>query len=122
MRKYEYDKFMGASFMILGFLIITLLFTKEIVILSMLITVISDSAAAIFGMKFGKVITFNGRTLEGSFCFLLITFTIFILYGISINLALFLSLAVASVELFTKTEYDNLSVPVISSLLLYFII
>ena len=120
MRKYEHDKFMGATFMIFGFIVITLLFNKEIVILSMLITVISDSVAAILGMKFGKVTIFNKRTLEGSFCFALSAFIIFTINSILLYTALFLSVAIAAIELFTQTEYDNLSIPIGSSLILYF--
>ena len=122
MRKYEHHKFMGASFMIFGFIVITLFFNKEIVILSMLITVIADSTAALLGMKYGKVKTFHERTLEGSFCFALSAFIIFTMNSITLYLALILSVTIALVELFTKTEYDNLSIPIASSLILYFIL
>ena len=53
--------------MMFGFLIITCFFQK--VILSMLITSISDPLAAIFGIKFGQIKLFNNKTLEGSFIF-----------------------------------------------------
>ena len=53
-------------------------FSKEEVILSMLITSISDPLAAIFGIKFGQIKLFNNKTLEGSFIFILSTFLIMI--------------------------------------------
>ena len=54
-REYEYNSFMGATYMLISFLLITLLFDKNIVIISMIILIISDTIAAIYGIKYGKI-------------------------------------------------------------------
>ena len=60
LRPYEPNGIWGASYLILGFLIITLLYNKNIVIISMLITSLSDSVAAIVGIKYG-IVRFNNN-------------------------------------------------------------
>ena len=64
--------------MMIGFCITALLFNKEIAIASMLITSVSDSLAAIFGMKYGKIQLVNNKSLEG-----------FIVFSISAYIILF---------------------------------
>ena len=76
MRNYEKKTLCGATYLILGFVIITLLFNKFIVILSMIISSFSDSMAAIIGIKFGKLRIFNNKSIEGFYVFFISTFTI----------------------------------------------
>ena len=120
MRPYESSSFFSASFMIISFFIISIFFNKHIVIASMLIAALSDGVAAVIGVKFGKTNICNGKSLEGSISFLIIT--IFILYMLNMNLSYIaiyiISLILTFIELITPTKYDNISIPIISVLIL----
>lgn len=119
LRGYEKNKYWGASYLILGFLIITLLFDKNIVITSMIITSLSDSLAAILGIKYGRIRLYNNKSIEGFYIFYITTFSIlFFLHPISLIFVLLISLLISLVELFTPTIYDNVSIPICSSIIL----
>ena len=119
-RKYESTSLWGASYLIIGFLFISFFFDKHIVITSMLITSISDSLAAIFGIKYGKIRIFNDKSIEGLYIFIITTFTIlYFTLSLSIAYLLIISILVAITELLTPTRYDNLSIPIISSITIY---
>ena len=119
-RKYESSSLWGASYLIIGFLFISFIFDKHIVITSMLISSISDSFAAIFGIKYGKIRIFNEKSIEGLYIFIISTFTIlYFTLSLSIIYILVISIVVAITELLTPTKYDNLSVPIISSITIY---
>ena len=72
-RNYEDVNILSGTYMMISFCIITVLFNKPIVISSMIILIISDSLAAVFGIKYGKIILINKKTLEGSFVFFSLT-------------------------------------------------
>ena len=120
-RSYEHEKLLGSTYMIISFLIISLLFNKIIVIASMLICIISDAFAAIFGIKYGRLKTINNKTLEGSYAFLLST--IIILFSANFNLTFsevfIISYFITMIESLTPMEYDNFTVPLFSSIFLY---
>ena len=120
-RSYEHEKLLGSTYMIISFLIISLFFNKTIVIASMLICIISDAFAAIFGIKYGRLKTINNKTLEGSYAFLLST--IIILFSANFNLTFsevfIISYFITIIESLTPMEYDNFTVPLFSSIFLY---
>lgn len=58
----------GASFMISGFFLTSLFFSKELAITGWFILIISDSAASLIGVKIGTI-KINGKSLEGSMAF-----------------------------------------------------
>ena len=118
-RDNEYHSFWSATLMMFGFLIITFFFNKEVAIVSMLITSISDPLAALFGIKYGQIKLFNNKTLEGSFIFISSTFLVMIFYLNTMSIfILIISLMIALTELFTPMKYDNFSIPIVSALLL----
>ena len=118
-RDNEYRSLWSATLMMFGFLIIIFFFPKEVGIISMLITSISDPFAAIFGIKYGQIKLINNKTLEGSFIFLTSTFLIMIFYTNSMLIfVLIISILVTLTELCTPMKYDNFSVPIVSALLL----
>ena len=123
-RKYEYKKPMGSSYMIFSFFLIILFFNKTIVATSMFITIISDALAAIIGLRYGKLKTINNKTLEGSYAFLVST--IIILFISTTNLSLYvitiISIIITAIEAFTPMEYDNLTVPIFSAIILTLVI
>ena len=119
-RKYEYKKPMGSSYMIFSFFLIILFFNKIIVATSMFITILSDALAAIIGLRYGKLKTINNKTLEGSYAFLVSTIIILFIAttNISLYVIIIISIIITAIEAFTPMEYDNLTVPIFSAIIL----
>lgn len=111
-------KLSGASFMMLGFFITAILFEKGLTITSWLILIVSDTAAALVGMKIGKPLT-NGKSFEGSMAFLVSTIliamvsSIFIGYTTSFMIIIVSSICTTFAEYHAKTICnDNLLIPI----------
>ena len=123
-RKYEYKKPMGSSYMIFSFFLIILFFNKIIVATSMFITIVSDALAAIIGLRYGKLKTINNKTLEGSYAFLVSTIIILFISTTSLSLyvIIIISIIITAIEAFTPMEYDNLTVPIFSAIILTLVI
>ena len=68
-RPEEINQITGASWVLIGAGITILLFNQKVAIISLLIMSISDSLAAIIGIKYGNTIFFN-KSLEGTCIFL----------------------------------------------------
>jgi len=120
LRPYELSNLWGSTYMVLGFFIITLLFPKHIVIPAMFITAISDSSAAIIGMKYGKIILINNKTAEGLLAFTITSYILLFFLSGNLNFLIIymISFLTALIELFTPTRYDNISIPIGASILL----
>ena len=119
--KSERIYFTGGTYIILAFLLCILIFEKNIAILSMLIIVFCDSAAAIAGKVFGKHHIGN-KTMEGSISFFLTGVILFFVVIKPDNIVLIIS-GVISLMLITVFELlpvkidDNLSVPLMFGIL-----
>jgi len=111
-------KLSGASYMALGLLISCLFFSKGLVITSWLILIISDSMAALIGMKYGMPLQ-NGKSLVGagaffaSSIFISIVIYFFISHSTSFIIIIFSSLIATLAEFYAdQVEInDNLSIP-----------
>tara|TARA_Y100000589_G_scaffold58764_2_gene49295 strand:+ start:1069 stop:1662 length:594 start_codon:yes stop_codon:yes gene_type:complete len=116
----------GASYYLLGCLIVVYFFHDiNIIISSLLIMSISDSFAALVGVKYGKTKIYGKKSLEGSFSFFIST--IIILYMFMNNLStieyIYISLLITLVELFSFHRInDNLTIPVFAALVLNYIV
>ena len=123
LRPYEINHLWGSSYMLIGFFFITLLFNKYIAIPAMLITSISDSLAAVFGMKYGQIKVINNKTLEGLLAFIISAYIILFLFlnNYPILLLYFISIIAGLIELFTPTKFDNISIPIGIAVILYII-
>ena len=117
-RPIENKRLTGASWVIIGVLLTTILFEEKAAIIGLLVLSISDSLAAIIGLKFGKTKILN-KSLEGSFVFFLSTIIILIILSpLNLILNIIISLLVTFVELFSNYKInDNLSIPLITALL-----
>ncbi len=107
--------FTGGTYIILAFLLCTLIFEKNIAILSMLIIVFCDTAAAIAGKVYGKHYIGN-KTLEGSISFFLTGVVLFFLVIKPDNFILagsgiFSLLIITVFELLPVKIDDNISIP-----------
>tara|TARA_Y100001970_G_C14004888_1_gene735317 strand:+ start:315 stop:896 length:582 start_codon:yes stop_codon:yes gene_type:complete len=122
-RKHEEASFSGATWVFIGSAITLLLFNENIAIISLLILSLSDSAAAIIGIKFGKTKLFK-KSLEGSCAFFIVSASILIvLTDINFIVILFISLIFTLSELLISPKLnDNLYIPLIAGILLSFLI
>ena len=118
-RHYEHHSISGASWVFIGAAASIFLFNEKVAIIVLLVMSLSDSAAAIIGIKYGRTYLFN-KSLEGSSAFF-ITSSI-IIFSLSpalfiVNIiAIFIS---AIIELFsTPTLNDNLFIPVTTGIVL----
>ena len=122
-RIYE-TNFLSASYMIISFFLITLFFETNIIITAMILSIVADTTAALFGMKIGKVKLFFNKTLEGSYIFFLTSYLI--LYFSNIHLSNFHMIIIAFltmfVELLSPTKFDNFTLPIATSLLIYILL
>ena len=119
-RNFEKTDLTGATYvMISSFIVLLPIFDLYISLFSIFIMSYSDTAAAIFGKKYGRTKVFN-KTLEGSFAFFVVGFVIaiFIYPNINLGLAIFALFLATIVEALPINIDDNLSVPVIISLIL----
>ena len=121
LRPYERSRLWGSTYMLLGFILISIIFPKDFAIAGMLITSISDSLAAIIGMKYGKIKIIHNKTLEGFFSFIISCYIILFITinSISFTVLYLISLISGIVELATPTKYDNITIPIGVSLTLY---
>jgi len=118
-RPNEISKITGASWLLIGSGITIFLFNQKVAIVSLLIMSISDSLAAILGIKYGNTILFN-KSLEGTCIFFFsTTILISILTSVPILITLIIALVLTIIELFsTEIFNDNLLIPIFAGFLL----
>ncbi|NBX93676.1 MAG: hypothetical protein EBQ85_10650 [Proteobacteria bacterium] len=127
MRREELRSISGNSFYILGLIVVVALFSKTIVLLSVLFLAVGDPIAAIVGTQWGRHKITARKSLEGAVAnFLASGFASFLL-GItylkldlhhSLFLALLGGMVSTIVELIPAPIDDNFTIPVGSALLL----
>jgi dolichol kinase len=120
LREEEGITFMGSTYFIFSTILTILLFPKSIAITSILILILSDTAAALVGKWIGKIRIF-GKTLEGSIAFFLVSFFIVWTYP---NLNRFsgslAALGATLIEVFPIRLNDNLSIPLVAGAIMFF--
>ena len=111
-RSNEDKKLTGASYVFLSSSIIIFFFEVQVAIISLLIMSISDTMAALFGRKYGKIVFFR-KTLEGSAAFFLSSLIIVILASDSLFILAIFSITITTiVEAYSFYDIDdNLMVP-----------
>ena len=118
-RPPEHRILSGASWVVIGAALTTLIFSESAAIIGLLVLGISDSCASLIGIKFGKTQFFK-KSLEGSAAFFLsaalIVFTLSpALFAINICAVFFATL----VELFSTPRLnDNLFIPITTAFIL----
>ena len=119
------NTFTGATYYLIGCLIVMLFFKDTSIIMASLLTMsIADSFAAIIGIKYGVTKIYNNKSLEGSFTFFIISFLILNIFipTLSIPLCFIISLLVTLVELFSfHYVNDNITIPISCALLIKFL-
>jgi len=115
-RNSEQNNVTGTIFFIAATIIVFAAFDYPIAVTALLLTVFGDLAAALVGIKFGKVQLYKDKTLEG----MLAGFTMNCIVGylfLPAYPAIFIPMAVVAsvVELLTGKLDDNLTVPLFSA-------
>lgn len=119
LRRHEIRRLSGASYLLLGCLITSLLYGKPIVVASCTYIIVGDTFAAIFGQNIKSPKIFQNKTIMGSIGFLgaslLAAFLLYRFTGILPLSHLIIGALAASVfEALPLPLDDNFSVPIIT--------
>ena len=123
LRSHELEgELTGASYVLIGAFISVAIFPKEIVVLALLFTAFGDTAAALYGRKFGKFRIWN-KTLEGSIVGLIACFVIASFFPDIPNIIKFSgAFAAMFIELLPIKIDDNLRIPLFSGFVMYILL
>ena len=118
-RPIEYRNLSGASWVVIGAALTTIIFNENTAIIGLLVLSLADSAAAIIGLKFGNTHLYN-KSLEGSAAFFIVAFFIvFYLSPAFFLINLITVSAATAVELFSTARMnDNLFIPLVTAFIL----
>ena len=118
-RPYEHQVLSGASWVFMGAGFTAYLFNEKVAVIALLVMSLSDSAAAIIGIKYGTTRLFN-KSLEGTLAFLISTYLIiFLLSSASLMLLLITTITATVIELFSTPKLnDNILIPVTTAFIL----
>jgi dolichol kinase len=120
LREEEKTRLMGSTYFLFSSILTILLFPKAIAIASLLILILSDTAAAFVGKGTGRISIF-GKTLEGSITFFASALAIVWIYPDLDRFSGFLAaLGATVVELFPTHVDDNLTIPFVAGAILFF--
>jgi len=120
LRKEEKSTLMGSTYFLFSSILVILFFPKRVAITSLLILILSDTAAAVVGKSVGRRRIF-GKTMEGSSAFLLTSLLIVWLYPDLNRLAGTLAaLGGTLIELLPTRLNDNLTIPLVTGAILFF--
>ncbi|MGE3972924.1 MAG: diacylglycerol/polyprenol kinase family protein [Bdellovibrionales bacterium] len=130
LRESEVNALSGVTYLFLGIFIITTLFPRSIVELSLLMLAFGDPAATIFGVRFGKDKIWRNKSLQGACAAFLVCTLVSYVYFLynnvmaerAILVALITGLIGAVSEVIPLGKWDdNFSFPIYSSTLLWFL-
>ncbi len=125
-RKNEIQRMWGVTWYLSGILISIILFEKHIAILSVLFLAIADPWAEIFGKGFGKLHILKGKTMEGALGFFLCALIVAVIFAKIFQIPFVVvfagAIAATLAELFSYKWDDNLTIPIISGLIMSLII
>jgi len=115
-RESEKNRLGGQVYFVTGAILAFALFSKEIAIAALLMTVFGDMAAAIFGIAFGKhwIKGLKDRAWEGVIAQFTVDLIIAILILGNIPLSIIMALVATFVETTITKIDDNLSIPLFS--------
>lgn len=119
LRWHERKEITGCGYFLTGALITIILFSKEYAIVCLYFAILGDVFAAIVGIQWGRIKLFPGKTLEGSFACLAVCLLIgFVLLQQKPEIAIVGALTATLMELMPLGINDNLTIPVISGLVM----
>ena len=111
-RTHERKRAAGTTFFLLASVLTIVLFPKEYAILSLLFLVISDTAAALIGIRYGRIKILRQKTLEGTAAFLISALIVaFLFRPVPFEQGVVGAIAATVFELFPFPCDDNFTVP-----------
>ncbi len=115
-RESERSRLGGNVYFIMGTVVSFAIFDFWIALTALLMTVFGDTAAALFGIKFGKIFlkSNKNKTWEGATAELVVNLLIGLLLLHNLAVAIGMALAATLVETFFTKVDDNFAVPIIS--------
>lgn len=120
LREEERDTLMGSTYFLFSSLLVILFFTRPIAITSLLILILSDTAAALAGKGIGRIRIFK-KTLEGSLAFLVSSLIIVWAYPeLNRFWGSLAALGATLVELLPVRVDDNLTIPLVAGVIMFF--
>ncbi|WNY24106.1 Phytol kinase [Methanimicrococcus hongohii] len=127
LRDDEKHGYISSNWFLLGCFLSVLLFPKYVAMLGITVLIFGDAFAAIIGVRFGKHKFKNGKSLEGTLGFIVVSYlflTAFMLLlpdaGISFAVASFIAIPIVAVaEIYSKQIKidDNLVIPIVFGVL-----
>ncbi len=121
-------KIMGTTAYLVSVILVIGFFSKIIAIYALVFTVFGDAASTIIGKRFGKIRFWKEKSIAGTSGFFVITFLIGILLNFAPSLEigwlkiLETSAFSAFIEFLPIPMDDNLSVPILTAVFLFFIL
>ncbi len=118
-RQYELDRHItGATYVFLGSFLTVFLFQKEVAVTALLFLTVGDPTACLVGLAFGKSKLLN-KTLEGTLAFVVSGFlaTLWV-PGVPLLVKLIGVVFASLVELIPWKVDDNITIPLISGMVL----
>jgi dolichol kinase len=120
LREEERDTLMGSTYFLFSSTLVILFFPKPIAIVSLLILILSDTAAALVGKGVGRIRIF-GKTLEGSLAFFVSSLIIVWVYpGLGRFWGSVAALGATLIELLPIRLDDNLTIPLVAGAIMFF--
>ena len=118
-RPYEHQVLSGASWVFMGAGLTAYLFNEKVAVIALLVMSLSDSAAALIGIKYGTTRLFN-KSLEGTFAFLISSYLIILIFSsASLMLLLIASITATAIELFSTPKFnDIILIPIATAVIL----
>lgn len=111
--------FTGASTFLLSAFLCVFLFSKSIAIASLLFLCVGDTVAYFTGTRFGKILLFREKTLEGSLaCFSVCVIISLFIHELPLQVTIAGAIGASLVELFPFGVDDNLMLPLVSGLIM----
>jgi len=118
-RKELKQEFTGASYLLTGSLVATLIFPKPIAVISLIFLTVGDPTACLVGTFFGKIKSFQNKTLEGTLGFILTGFLISLLIADIQPMHKFIAAGIAGiVEMLPVKIDDNFTIPLAAGITL----
>ncbi len=115
-RKNEFENLTGATWVLIGNLIVLIIFPENIAIFSMFILCISDSFAAIIGKYSGQT-RLSNKSLQGSIAFFISGLLVSIFFSsITLPFRFFAVISATVIELIPSRINDNISIPITTAL------